>query len=58
MARDLLFRRFIGLGQGVPDHSTIWCFRNLLEKNGLLDAAMTEINTQLGEQSLTSNKVR
>ena len=54
LARDLLFRRFVGmsLDQGVPDHSTIWRFRNLLEKNGLLDAAMAEINTQLAEQSL------
>jgi IS5 family transposase len=54
LARDLLFRRFVGVGldQGVPDHSTIWRFRNLLEKNGLLDAAMTEINAQLAEQSL------
>lgn len=54
LARDLLFRRFVGIGldQGVPDHSTIWRFCNLLEKNGLLDAAMTEINAQLAEQSL------
>lgn len=54
LARDLLFRRFVGIGldQGVPDHCTIWRFRNVLEKNGLLDAAMTEINAQLAEQSL------
>lgn len=54
LARDLLFRRFVGmsLDQGVPDHSTIWRFRNLLEKNDLLAIAMTEINTQLAEQSL------
>lgn len=54
LARDLLFRRFVGisLDQGVPDHSTIWRFRNVLEKNGLLATAMTEINSQLTEQSL------
>lgn len=54
LARDLLFRRFVGvsLDQGVPDHSTIWRFRNLLEKKGLLTLAMTEVNTQLTEQSL------
>jgi IS5 family transposase len=34
LARDLLFRGFVsvGLDQGVPDHSTIWRFRHLLEK--------------------------
>ena len=34
LARDLLFRRFVGmsLDQGVPGYSTIWCFRNLLWK--------------------------
>ena len=54
LARDLLFRRFVGisLDQGVPDHSTIWRFRNLLEKNDLLVIAVAEINTQLAEQSL------
>lgn len=54
LARDLLFRRFVGmsLDQGVPDHSTIWRFRNLLEKNGLFTIAMAEINGQLTEQSL------
>lgn len=47
----LLILRFVGIGldQGVPNHSTIWRFRNVLEKNGLLSAAMTEINAQLTE---------
>jgi len=54
LARDLLFRRFVGIGldQNVPDHSTIWRFRNFLENNGQLEAAMSEVNTQLAEQSL------
>ena len=32
IARDLMFRRFIGLSlsEAVPDHSTIWRFRNSL----------------------------
>ena len=35
LARDLLFRRFTGLSisESVPDHSTLWRFRKLLEKN-------------------------
>ncbi len=37
LARDLLFRRFVdlSLSESVPDHSTFWRFRNLLEKAGL-----------------------
>jgi len=54
LARDLLFRRFVGvnLDQNVPDHSTIWRFRNTLEKKGLLTIAMDEVNGQLATQSL------
>lgn len=34
LARDLLFRRFVGLNlsDSVPDHSTLWRFRSKLEK--------------------------
>jgi len=43
LARDLLFRRFVDLSlsesesESVPDHSTFWRFRNLLEKEYLLE---------------------
>ncbi len=39
IARDLMFRRFIGLSlsDAVPDHSTIWRFRNLLHTENLLE---------------------
>ena len=38
LARDLLFRRFSGLGLDapLPDHSTLWRFRELLIKKRLL----------------------
>ena len=38
LARDLLFRHFIGLSisESVPDHSTLWRFRQLLEKQSLM----------------------
>ncbi|NOR68562.1 MAG: IS5 family transposase [Methylomarinum sp.] len=54
LARDLMFRRFINLGlsEGVPDHSTIWRFRNLLNKQSLLEPLLVEINEQLAEQDL------
>ncbi len=52
LARDLLFRRFTGLDitDTVPDHSTIWRFRQLLEKDGRLIDLHEEINSQLAEQ--------
>lgn len=54
LARDLLFKRFVGLGldQTVPDHSTLWRFRNLLEKEGLYEPLLNELNGQLGDQGL------
>jgi transposase, IS5 family len=49
-----MFRRFINLGlsEGVPDHSTIWRFRNTLTKQGLLDTLLSEVNRQLSAQGL------
>lgn len=54
LARDLMFRRFINLGlsEGVPDHSTIWRYRNTLTKQGLLDTLLSEINQQLSAKGL------
>ena len=53
-ARDLLFRRFIdlSLSESVPDHSTFWRFRNLLEAEGLYEILLEEINQQLTQQGL------
>jgi IS5 family transposase len=52
LVRDLLFRRFVGLSlaDSVPDHSSIWRFRQLLEKQGLMDSLLAEINRQLSIQ--------
>jgi IS5 family transposase len=54
LARDLLFKRFVGLSmtETVPDHSTIWRFRQLLDKHGLLDKLHEEFKNQLAEQGL------
>lgn len=54
LARDLMFRRFINLGlsEGVPDHSTIWRFRNTLTQQGLLDDLLAEVNRQLSAKGL------
>jgi len=49
LARDLLFRRFVGLGLDapLPDHSTLWRFRELLIKKRLLDRLFERVNHQL-----------
>jgi len=54
LARDLLFRRFseLSLTDSVPDHSTIWRFRNKLNKSGLLQILLDNINLQLSTKGL------
>lgn len=54
LARDLLFRRFVSLSlaDSVPDHSTLWRFRNKLDKEKLREKLLTEINEQLSEKSV------
>jgi len=54
LARDLLFRRFVGLriSTSVPDHSTLWRFRQLLSSSGLLDTLLQAINEQLSSKGL------
>jgi IS5 family transposase len=54
LARDLMFRRSVNLGlsEGVPDHSTLWRFRNTLAKQGVLDGLLSEVNRQLSAKGL------
>ena len=54
LARDMLFRRFVGfsLSEKVPDHSTIWRFRNLLEEMQLNESLLEEVNQQLSDKGL------
>jgi IS5 family transposase len=45
-----MFRRFIdlSLSEVVPDHSTIWRFRQLLNTENLLEPLLEQINHHLG----------
>lgn len=54
----LSFRRFCGLGlmDAVPDHTTLWRFREALGKAGLTDAAFAEIERQLERRGLLVKK--
>jgi IS5 family transposase len=50
----LSFRRFCGLAldAAVPDHSTLWRFRDQLRRLGLAEAAFAEVNRQLERRGL------
>ena len=53
--RDRLsFRRFCGipLDQETPDHSSIWRFRQRIEKLGLSEKLLAEVNRQLDARGL------
>lgn len=54
LARDLLFRRFVGLSltDDTPDHSTIWRFHKKLADEQLADKLFQEIFTQLEQQNI------
>ena len=54
----LSFRRFAGipLDEGVPDHSTIWRFRQELESRNLSEALFAEITRQLDARGLIVRK--
>jgi len=54
LVRDLLFRIFVGLSMtdAVPDHSTLWRFRQQLTKDGRIKILYREINDQLSQQGL------
>jgi IS5 family transposase len=54
IARDLMFRRFIdlSLSESVPDHSSIWRFRQLLNTEKLLTPLLEQINTHLERNSI------
>jgi len=54
----LSFRRFAGipLDEGVPDHSTVWRFRQELERRNLSEALFAEINRQLDARGLIVRK--
>jgi IS5 family transposase len=58
LARDLLFRRFVGLSlsDNVPDHSTIWRFRQSLQRAQLQGILLGEINQQMKQRGLLIQK--
>ncbi|VDA11032.1 Putative transposase (identified by ISEscan HMM) [Acinetobacter baumannii] len=58
LARDLLFRRFVGLSltDDVPDHSTIWRYHKHLGELRLIEPLFNQINEQLAQQNILSKR--
>lgn len=54
LADRLSFRRFVGLAldEAVPDHSTLWRFREALGRTGLAEQVFGEINRQLATKGM------
>ncbi len=54
LARDLLFRRFVGIGldDSVPDHSSLWRFRQKISAEGRLAFLLDRLNQGLTEAGL------
>lgn len=54
LADRLSFRRFVGLAldEAVPDHSTLWRFREALGRAGLAEQVVGEINRQLAAKGV------
>src|SRR3712207_1245053 len=50
----LSFRRFAGipLAESVPDHSSIWHFREELARRGLAERLLVEVNRQLDAKGM------
>src|ERR687886_442081 len=50
----LSFRRFAGipLAESVPDHSSVWRFREQLARRGLAERLLAEVNRQLDAKGL------
>jgi len=54
LARDLMFRRFVGIGldDAVPDHSSLWRFRQKISEAGRLEYLLDRLNQGLTEAGL------
>ena len=54
----LSFRRFAGipLAESVPDHSSVWRFREQLARRGLAERVLAEVNRQLDAKGLILRK--
>jgi len=56
IADRVSFQRFLGFPKKVPDHSTIWRFREYLSETDLHDKIWNELNRQLEKKGIQYSK--
>ena len=56
LCNRLDFQRFLGFPENIPDHTTIWRFREYLSENDLHDALWNELNRQIQEKGIQYSK--
>src|SRR3990167_2455762 len=50
------FQRFLGFPENIPDHTTIWRFREYLSENNLHDVLWNELNRQIQDKGIQYSK--
>lgn len=50
------FQDFLGFPENIPDHSTIWRFREYLSENNLHDALWDELDRQIKDKNIQYSK--
>lgn len=50
------FQRFLNFPENIPDHTTIWRFREYLSENDLHDVLWNELNRQIAEKRIQFSK--
>lgn len=56
IADRISFQRFLGFPEQIPDHTTIWRFREYLSENNLHDPLWNELNRQIEKKGIQLSK--
>ena len=56
VADRISFQKFLGFPKNVPDHSTVWRFREYLTEEGISDLVWGELKRQMEKQRITFSK--
>lgn len=56
VADRISFQKFLGFPKTIPDHSTVWRFRESLSEEGVLDDIWNELKRQMKEKGIKFSK--
>ena len=56
VADRISFQKFLGFPKTIPDHSTVWRFREFLSQEGVLDDIWNELKRQMKEKGIKFSK--